>query len=529
VSDLVPVTFAPTGPVVEVEAGSLLIDAARMAGVVLAAPCGGRGTCGGCAVHVIGGELGAADEVEAAVLLRSPDGVRLACRARVVGPVSVEPVFGRPVEAEALLSGTDGHPTDPSARARVVAGIDFGTTTVAALLVEERGGKPIARAAAANEQSAFGADVLSRISAAMEGHGDELRRVGEASVASALERAATAAGIRPGGVDRLVIAANTAMGALLAGADVSGLAAHPFTTPAMPATTGAASDLSKWLAPGCSVVFVPPMAGFVGGDALAAMIAGGLSDPVEPQLLVDIGTNAEIVLATPSRVVIASAAAGPAFEGAGISSGGPAAPEAVERVVFEDDALRLRTIGDAAPRWLSGAGFVSAVAMLRRLGHVNSDGLLVGQGPLESRFARDSEGVAQFVLSDAGAPTIRVTQLDVRSLQLAKAAVRVGIEIVLARAGVSANEVSSVAIAGAFGAALDPLDLRALGVIPPSLAHRARRIGNAALEGAAAMALDPDLLVLAADVAHKAEHVDLASDPEFMAGFMSAMALSEGE
>lgn len=525
-TDLAAVTFLPAGLVVDVEVGTLLIEAARTAGVMLAAPCGGRGTCGGCAVRVVEGDLGSADEVEHAALKRASDDVRLACRARVTGPVSVEPVFGQSAEAVARdTTGDAGH----AAGRRIVAGVDFGTTTVAALLVEESTGRPIARAGAENAQAVFGADVLSRLSAALDGHGEELRRLGEGSVAKALERAAVAGGVDPGRVARLVIAANTAMAALLSGTEVSGLAVHPFTAPAMRDDVCPAEGIARWLSPGAEISLVPPMAGFVGGDALAAMIAGGLADPEEPRLLLDIGTNAEIVLATPGRVVVASAAAGTAFEGSGISCGGPAAPEAVERVAFQDGAVMLTSVGDAGPRWLSGAGFLSAVAMLRRLGHVTADGALVAEGPLESRFTRDSEGVAQVVLSDVGAPVIRLTQLDVRALQLAKAAVRVGIEIVLRRAGISAGEVGSVEIAGAFGAALDPSDLRALGVIPPSLADKVHRIGNAALEGAAAMALDPGLLCLAVEIAEKVEHVDLASDSEFTTGFMSATTLESGE
>jgi uncharacterized 2Fe-2S/4Fe-4S cluster protein (DUF4445 family) len=516
----VPVTFVPAGVTVRVATGTTLIDAARAAGVLIASPCAGRGVCAGCGVRVISGTLEAPDEVEAHALERASEGVRLACRARIEGPVEVRPMFGARSQTQASES-EDGRPVSV-AGSPVVAGVDLGTTTVAALLVAADSGREIARAVVPNRQASFGADVLSRISAALSGESEALQRAAEDSVGAALEAAASVARVELSQTLRVVIAGNSAMIALLSGADVSGLAAHPFTAPEVPDRLAATSAVRRLLPASAEVWLVPPMASFVGGDALAASLSAGLVDVRVPTLLVDIGTNAELVLALPGRTLVASAAAGPAFEGAGLASGGPATPGAVERVEIDAESPVLHVVGGAEALWLSGAGFVSAVAALLAAGHILRSGAMNPHGPLGARFTTDDAGVSALVLSNAGSPSIRLTQLDVRALQLAKAAVRVGIETILRHAGISAIELGGVLVAGAFGAALDPTDLIALGVLPSNIEHSVRRLGNASLGGAAAIALDLTLLGVAREFGSEVEHVDLASDAGFNAAFISA-------
>jgi uncharacterized 2Fe-2S/4Fe-4S cluster protein (DUF4445 family) len=471
-------------------------------------------------VRVISGALEAPDEVEAHALQRAPEGVRLACRARVEGPVEVRPLFS--ADSRTPPQESVGAPPAWVAGSRVVAGVDLGTTTVAALLVDADSGREIARAVVPNRQASFGADVLSRISAALSGENEALQRAAEDSVVAALEAAASVAGVELGKTQRVVIAGNSAMIALLSGADVSGLAAHPFAAPEVPDRLAATSAVRGLLPTSAEVWLVPPMASFVGGDALAASLSAGLIDVRVPTLLVDIGTNAELVLALPGRTLVASAAAGPAFEGAGLASGGPATLGAVERVEIEGESPALHVIGGVEASWLSGAGFVSAVAALVAVGHILANGAMSSRGPLGARFTTDDAGVVAVVLSEKGSPTVRLTQLDVRALQLAKAAVRVGIETILRHAGISAADLGGVLVAGAFGAALDPADLIALGVLPVNAEHGARRLGNASLDGAAAMALDSALLGVGREFRAVVEHIDLASDAGFNAAFISA-------
>ncbi|HEY5472392.1 MAG TPA: ASKHA domain-containing protein, partial [Candidatus Limnocylindrales bacterium] len=380
----------------------------------------------------------------------------------------------------------------------------------------------LARASVANQQSSFGADVLSRVSASLNGESEALRTLAENSILDALRAAGQAGNADVSRVERLVVAGNSTMAALLMGADVTSLASHPFTPPVGGEPLAADSALRAAVAPGAEAALVPPMAAFVGGDALAATVASGLVDVDAPALLVDLGTNAELVLARPDGLLVASTAAGPAFEGVGVSCGGPAVAGAVDRVEISGVDVRLHAIGDAEPRWFSGAGLVSAITALISAGHIAPDGAMVAQGPLAPRFARDEAGVLGVGLSAEGAPRIVLTQLDVRALQLAKAAVRAGIEALLRHAGLSATDLGEVLVAGAFGAALEPADLVAIGVLPSNAASRIRRVGNAALEGAAAMALDSGLTKIAAQTAAQAVHVDLAADPAFNTGYIVA-------
>jgi uncharacterized 2Fe-2S/4Fe-4S cluster protein (DUF4445 family) len=513
-----------------VEPGVTIAEVARLVGVLLAAPCAGRGICGGCGVRVLDGELQPPDEVEAQTLSRAPQGVRLACRARVKGAVEVLPLF-----ATGLMESTDqepdrGRPAEQAVgdeladvSSAMVIGIDLGTTSVAALVAEAGGGLEVARSVVPNRQQSLGADVLSRVSAAVSGQTSDLRRLAEESVRHAIKDVLATGDVSAARVERVVVAGNSVMSALLVGADVTSLSAYPFA----PATRGGVlvGGAERLLAPGlhAAVTLVPPIAAFVGGDALAGTVAAGLLDSDVPRLMVDIGTNAEIVLARPEGLLVASTAAGPAFEGGGISCGGPPSDGAIDRVTIDGDKVSLHAIGDSDPVWFTGAGLVSAVAALRRVGHIDPDGRMTAAGPLARRFATDADGVLGVTLSADGEQRITLTQLDVRALQLAKGAVRVGVESLLKRAGLKGSDLAEVLVAGAFGAALEPEDLFELGVLPTTVRGRTRQVGNASLEGAVAMALDPHLIELARRAAANTTHVDLAMEDSFAATFLAAM------
>ncbi len=503
----VTVTFEPSGITASVVPGTLLLDAAKQAGVAIAAPCGGRGVCGSCGVRVLTGSLEAPDAEELSGLRRAPNSVRLACRARVAGPVTIRPLLASPPSA----SGE--HAEDGSA---LVIGVDLGTTSVQAAAVELDGGRHVASGAAVNRQGGWGADVLSRLSAALEGEAPALQKAAEDSVADAIE----AAGVSPSRVVRTVIAGNSAMGALFAGVAIAGLATAPFEAPSLPRHTTTAAGEPE-------VLLVPAIAGFVGGDTLAGLLHTGMLYADEPTLLVDLGTNAEIALSARGRLYVASAAAGPAFEGVGMECGGPAVPGSVSAVSFSGASdLSAQTVGDAPPCWLNGAGIISALALLRRLGHLSPDGLLRVEGPLASRVARGKDGVVRAVLGhDAEGEPIVISQLDIRSAQLAKAAVQVAITAVLRAARVRASDLAEVKVAGAFGGALAAEDLTDIGLLPAGTAARTSWVGNASLQGAVEFALDPALLDEAATRASSAAHIDLAGAVDFNDRMIAALEL----
>lgn len=511
-SRCVPVTFAPSGATVWVDPGTSVLEAARNAGVVVPAPCGGRGVCGACGVRVEAGDLAAPGPDEVAGLTRAPSGVRLACKAVIAGAVTLRPVATLP---EGALAG------EPRCADRIFAAVDLGTTGVSAVALDASSGREIGRATVPNRQQTWGADVLSRVSAAIGGAAFELRRAAEASIEEAVGYACTGCTDR---VERLVISGNTAMSALLCGSDVRSLASSPFDPPVGGDVLPQDAALRSVLADGAQVFVVPPLAGFVGGDALAGAISTGMFESAGPSMLVDVGTNAEIVLAIRGELWVASAAAGPAFDGGGVSCGGPAVDRAVVRVGLVGDRVEVETIGGGDPLWFSGAGLMSALALLVRTGHVSADGLLLSEGPLKERYGIDSSGVVTVDFS-SGAGGLVLTQRDVRELQLAKAAVRTGIVHVLRAAGMRPESLESVFVAGAFGAALPAEDLVTLGVVPAEAQAVVRHVGNSSLEGAATIAMDPQILH-STRAAARAHHVDLAGDPEFQATLMGALELA---
>lgn len=508
----VPVSFEPSGLTAWVAPGTSVLSAARSVGLLLNAPCGGRGICGGCAVKVLEGALQAPGATELSGLSRAPKGVRLACHALVEGPVRVKP---------SIPAQTGPAPAAPLSGS-LVAGVDLGTTGVAAVLIDPRSGAELARATAPNEQAAWGADVLSRISAASAGHGDELATAAWRSIAAAL----AAAGVPDEGLARLVIAGNSAMVALAAGVDASSLGVAPFSAPVIPEDATDVARASGLLAEAGSASFVGPLASFVGGDTVAAIAATGLAGADEPVMLVDLGTNAEVALRARGSVTVTSAPAGPAFEGGGLRCAGPALPGAVTRVRVQGSELALEVLGSAEPLWLAGSGVVSVIAALRDAGHIGADGLMHASGPLSDRFRTDDDGVVRIRLTDGGAEAaVELTQLDVRAFQLAKAAVRVAVDGVLKATRTKPRGVTRVDVAGAFGAALDPDDLVELGVVPDEFRDRINAVGNASLAGAAAFALESEAQAETMSALQGAEHVELAADAGFNDALMRATEL----
>jgi len=511
---LAPITFEPSGATVWVERGTTVLEAARKAGVVIEATCGGRGTCGSCGVRVRRGALEPAAAEEADALSSVGAQIRLACRARVIGPVTVEPVVAvSPVPHATPADATEGVP--------LVAAVDLGTTTVAVAVVNPVTSTELGRSLVANRQRAFGADVLTRLSAALAGHATELQRLAQESIKEAIEAAIGAE--MAARVIRVTVAGNTVMTALFTGADVSSLATHPFSTPVDCDRVVDAGVLRATLAAGARIDVVPPIGGFVGGDLVAGVTALGLLDG-PPSLLVDVGTNAEVALAMGGRLWVASAAAGPAFEGGGIASGGAAVSGAVTGVdVTETGEIELTVIGREEPTWFSGAGLLSALAALVRSGHVDASGHLSADGPLSARFTRDARGVLGVGLGDHPGLLV-IDQLDIRALQLAKAAVRAAIESVLDEAAVHAGDLDTVFVAGAFGAALSEADVVDLGLVPYEALGKVMAGGNTSLAGAVAIAL-AGTDHAASRVIRSAHHVDLAGRDGFNDLLMRAVSL----
>ncbi|MDT8433597.1 MAG: ASKHA domain-containing protein [Anaerosomatales bacterium] len=512
------VRFLPAGTRAEVAPGSTVLAAAAAAGMVLPAPCGGRGACGRCAVKVIEGALEPPEDRELSALARARADaslVRLACMARVApGEVTVRPL------AAAAAVATAG---EVGSAPRLVAGVDLGTTSVAAQLIDASRRTLIGSVRIPNRQASFGGDVLSRISAALGGEHEHLMAAAEDSILDALSKAGAGPSVAASTLERIVVAGNTAMTSLLLGADVSGLASHPFSHALdgldRITDTGLAARLG-----GVEIRMVPPVTAFVGGDLVAGVIAAGLADDSADALLIDLGTNAEVAAVTGGKVVVASAPAGPAFEGWGIACGGQAGPGGIVRIAPGGSIVGLRAITDEGPpSHLTGSGLISAIAYLRRAGHLDADGLLRPEGPCSERFFTAGGVLAVSLGTDPLDRRVFLSQLDVRALQSAKAAVCVAVKAVVRAAG--ANSVRDAVVTGAFGGALETGDLVELGIVPTEAGGALRYLPEAALQGAAAMALEPGLFEDAQAFVSRAEHLDLAVGESFTSEFVAALRL----
>ena len=420
--------------------------------------------------------------------------------------------------------------------------IDIGSTTVVAHLCDLRTGAVRSTQATMNPQVRFGEDLMSRVSYAMrEPQGTErLHRAIVRSLNELADQACAEAGVDIGDVLDVVIVGNPIMHHLALGIDPSDLGGAPFTLTVRGPIDGRAADIGLRLAPAARLHVLPCIAGHVGADHVAVLLAEAPHESDEVSLVVDVGTNAEISVGNRRRIVCASSPTGPAFEGAQITHGQRAAPGAIERVRIDPASLepRWKVIGredwleddgpvEAAARatGICGSGIIEAVAELRMTGVLRPDGAFDDGRPTPRlrRRGRTFEYVLVRAAASSTGSDIVVTQNDVRAIQLAKAALYAGASLLMRRLEV--DRVDRVILAGAFGSFLSPLHAMALGLIPDCDLSRVTAVGNAAGDGARIALLNRPARAEAARLADWVEHIQIATDPAFQDTFVAAMAL----
>ena len=490
--------------------------------------------------------------VELSVPERGDDDADLSRLEKAVGPLTVDLELLREIPGrlrETNFRGTavlaDGHlidfePGNTEAEAFAVA-MDIGTTTLVGALLDLNTGDELAVASRLNPQTRCGDDVLSRILHVRETPNGllELHETIIEAVDQMIGELSDQAKIGRELIYGLAISGNTTMQQLLCRIDPSSLGEVPFV-PGMgrrPLLLPAA-ELGLHVHPRASVS--PVIGGFVGGDTVSGILATRLVEAEGPTLLIDIGTNGEIVLFADGKLSAASTAAGPAFEGARISHGMRASNGAIEKVVV-DGRLRLGVIGDGAPVGLCGSALIDLAAELLRHhllaanGHLQTPDQLSGDVPpeLAQRIVL-RDGQAAFLIAPetetgSGKPIV-LTQRDVRELQLATGAIRCGIAILLRRAAVEPAQLERVLIAGGFGNFIRRSNAQQIGLIPREVPrHRIRYQGNTSLAGARLMALSRRARTMAEDLARRAEHVDLSRDADFHTAFAEAMIFPEDD
>ncbi len=494
----VKIVLHPLGRTVEVERGTALHSVLHAYGVEF--PCGGRGRCRGCRIKATAGYLPVTpEEAELLTAGEIADGWRLACRCRVDSDLVLE--VG---QWESVILA-DHSPFAFTPRDGWGIAVDLGTTTIVAQLLDLRSGHVLAVRTALNPQTAHGSDVMSRIQWAVEG-GQQAQLVQEIrrGLGALLSKLLAAAATTPTPVATIVIAGNTVMHHLFCGISVAPLARWPFETEETGARSFRASELGWSLAGDPVVRFLPCLASFVGSDILCGILATKMHESPTPRMLVDLGTNGEIVVGNRERLLCASTAAGPAFEGGGVMMGMRAVTGAISEVTTQAGALCCRVIGNVAARGICGSGLVDAVAAGLDLGLIHPSGRLANGDAIEI------------------APQVRLVQNDIRQLQLAKAAIAAGIRLLRKRFGHGGGGAIPIYLAGAFGNYVNRTSARRIGLIdvPEDCVEPA---GNTALLGAkiALFAADPagEFHALRERIAH----VPLAADPAFEATYVEAM------
>lgn len=542
---------------VEVPRDANLGEAIIATGLPLEQPCAGRGTCLKCKVIAQPTVAGTADvlspldERELVGLSdaeRAAD-YRLACRARVQGDVTVTlaPIV---VYSNKMFRACDDYkkPGVPLGLA-----IDLGSTTVAAFVTTLTTGDVCAGAAALNQQTAFGADVISRMAAALRGP-DTARRLSMlamSSIVQAVDALKLSRNARER-VEKVTIVGNCAMHHLLLGYPVESLAELPFqphdrasvNAPRSAQDDNGNSLFGDTFPPGARVALPPLVGGFVGSDALACLAYYGFDRATGPMAAIDLGTNGEVMVTDglpprgTGRILVASTAAGPAFEGVNISCGTRAVDGAIVSVKanLDDGSLVLATIGDQPPVGLTGSGLLELMRELRRAGVVEPSGRLVKEHPVFGhRLSVDERGVRRLLITDQAVDrrgveegeegrrvSLYLTQHDIRELQKAKGAIRAATEILMAQAGLKPADLERMVLTGSFGSQLNVDAVLSLGMIPPVDPACVEPSANGAGFGAA-LFLDDEEFARGERIAAAAQQVDLDLDAEFNRRYVESM------
>jgi len=429
-------------------------------------------------------------------------------------------------QAQASVRGDEVVAVGPWPSRQLGLAIDLGTTKIAGYLLDLDSGQTLAALGIMNPQIAYGEDVITRIARTRKSPSEGARL--QELVVDALNQLAgdLCAGInaKPGEIVEAVIVGNTAMHHLLLRLPVEQLARAPFLPAVSDALDIKARDAGLCIAPGAYVHLLPNIAGFVGADHVAMLLATGVWQAEGVALGLDIGTNTEVSLVSDGEIASVSCASGPAFEGAHIKDGMRAALGAIERLQLVDNKVEYQTIGGGPPAGLCGSGILDAIAQLYLAGVLDAGGRMGGHPRV-----RTIGGQREFVLvSDEerdGRAAISITQQDVRELQLAKGAVRTGIQVLLEAKGCSEREVEQAVIAGAFGSYIDIGSAVTIGMLLQLPLDRFRQVGNAAGMGAKLALVSQSKRVEAQNIAHRVQYIELTTAPHFTQTFVKATYL----
>ncbi|MFR3767683.1 MAG: ASKHA domain-containing protein [Blautia sp.] len=488
------ITFVDEQISFSVETGKTVLQAQIDAGLTPDAFCGGTGKCGKCKVVIDGKEV-------------------LACQTVIDRDMTIYTGHKKTEQVQILTGGSGekllfqpgelpGKLEDP-----LLGAVDVGSTSVVVYLMDGKTGELLGTRSALNPQRQFGADVVNRCSYAMENGSDSMSSCIRNTVNTLFRETARECGRVPEEIVRVVMVGNSCMHHLFLGISTKTLALAPYTPAVTEALELKAADYDLHVYPGAQLWWLPNIGGFVGADTVGCLVASDLDTCEEMTLLVDIGTNGELVLGNREGLISCSTAAGPAFEGAKITCGMRGSTGAIDHVSLENGEIKCHVIGDGEASGICGSGLLDGVAALLKLGKIDETGRME-----ETCYLTDR---------------VFLNQRDIRELQLAKAAIAAGIQILCQRRGIQIKDIGRVLIAGAFGNYLDPASACAIGMLPPELEGRIVSIGNAAGEGARIAVLNCRQFERSRSLAKKTEFVELALDMGFQEVYVDEMGFPE--
>lgn len=479
----------PDDITISVQPGTNLMSALQEGHVFLDAPCGGNGKCGKCGVRIGGKDV-------------------LACQVLVEGDMTV--AIPREAGLNVLQRGVSAVQRMNPFKEGYLLAFDIGTTSVVCFLLDGRTGEELAASSMLNPQTAFGADVISRIQAALRGELEDETRTIREGMASLILQVCAEAGVEPSGIAVVSVVGNPAMQQLFLGISPENLAGVPFAPVLTEAKPISCKDILP-ICPNAVLLVVPDISGYIGADTLGCVLSTGLYRNEEITLMVDIGTNGEMVLGNRERMIACSTAAGPALEGANIQFGMRGTEGAIDHVRLENGKAVCSVIGGSEAKGICGSGLIDAIAAGLEIGLLNKRGRIKNDDRI-------------FYLMDR----VYLTQDDIRQVQLAKGAVHAGILLMSKRLGVEVSEIQKVQLAGAFGSFLDPKSACRIGLLPEELLDKIEAVGNAAGSGAKMLACNKELLLFTQALAERIEFLELASLPEFSRTFAKSMNFREG-
>jgi len=491
----VTITLEPLGEIITVNRGTPLIDVLHEYGVEF--PCGGKGTCGRCKVRLLEGEMKPdAFHREKLIKLGLGDDWRLACLCKADSDITLEIS-----EFESIILA-DNSKFDFKPRKDFGIAVDLGTTTVVIQLVNLTNGHIIDSVPFVNPQGKYGADIISRIQSCLDGKQEEMQGLIREKIGNVISGILSKHIVD---VRKVILVGNTAMHHIFSGLDVGPLSFYPFESPDLGIQHFTPADLNWPLKENTSISFYLSIGSYVGSDILAGIAATKTSESEKYIVLIDLGTNGEIVIGNREKIVCASTAAGPAFEGAIISQGMRATTGAISSVSLDNGKFNCHVIGNVKAKGICGSGLIDVVALLFRQEKIGM-------------FGEINSGMEQIKVRHG----VFLTQKDIREFQLAKAALAAGMQMLFNKLGISFSEVDKVFIAGGFGNFLNIENVIYTGLIETT-EDKIIKFGNTALIGAKMFLFEEE--DFSSRILLKTEHVNLEGDPAFQDIYVEKMML----